>query len=582
VPEQPAQRFQVKHKVATGQTVVVARALDRETGRDVAIKTLLDDHASYPDRVAYFSTASKLAARVLHLNLVPVIAARRQGTRIFTVSPWASGTKLAELPMPMAPATVAGVATQLAEAMAVAHAGGTILRGLSPLDILLRPDGQVLLLDLNKLQTPGPAGPLPPPTSRAAVLRYQPMEARSNGLIDGQTDIFCLGALMLELLTGVPPTREGALDMKPALVKALTAPGTLGAMAKIAMTLAAPRADQRPDSVANLPGSLEEFWATEGHGSAKGAVAAGMAPHVPGVVVPHAAPGVVPGDPFPASSPLSSSAPDDPPEPGGQVLGLPSFDQPAPGPVHAPQVPHPPAPVPMPPVGPERAAMGVHVSRPLARGGGVTVDVLGPAAPAPGSGVAGVTAAVGSTPHAAAGRAPPRPVTARPTPLAMPVPAPGRTVPRPGTGRVPAVARVATPSVAPPAPQPIPDEVELNELFEETTTELERLKVKEAISGGEVLPPTSDPWGMRSEGRFRSLDGGGFAEAPANASGFAYVDESGVTRMGPPAPGGRTGNTPKPAVAPRQAKPAPAPLEIDLDLSEFDGTPPPQMQPKKR
>ncbi|MEW5852128.1 MAG: protein kinase, partial [Myxococcota bacterium] len=336
-----AQRYEVKQRVAEGRTVVVARALDRESGREVTLKTLRDDHATYPERVAAFSTSSKLAASLLHASLVPVIAARRVGARIYTVSPWVSGIKLTDLPLPLDVPTAASVVSQIAEGMAVAHATGIILRGINPRDFLIRSDGQVLLIDLNKVQMPGMSGPLPPAPSRAEVIRYLPMEARSGGLIDGQTDIFALGAMTLELLTGVPPTPEGAVDMKPAVISTLTAQGPAGQLAKIAMTLAAPRADQRPQSVANLTSQLETFWTSAGFASSKAGVlstAQKFFPATPartttGVTPAQAARPTAPGAPASAAGTSSTTPRPAPPPRAPSAPGAPAATRPVSGPV---------------------------------------------------------------------------------------------------------------------------------------------------------------------------------------------------------------------------------------------------------
>lgn len=501
--EKPS-RFEVRQKVAEGRTVLVQRAFDTELKRDVAMKTLRDDHATFPERVAAFSAASKLAARVQHGTMVPVIAARRVGNRIFTISPWVQGLKLMELPRPLDVATVAGVIGQLAEGMAVAHSQGTVLRGLNPRDILLRADGQLLLLDLNKLQEPGQASPLPPPHSKAEVLRYLPMEARSNGLIDGQTDIFCLGALALELLTGVPPTAEGAVDMKPALITALTSAGPVGQLAKLAMTLASPRPDQRPTSVANLPSQMQPMWQAKNFQTAKAAVAAAL-------------------------------------------RGVPGFA--APTPARAPAPPPPPAPAPTP------------------HGAPASFDAFAPRAASPSSPQPGTVSAHGGA----------RAIPAAPARPAAPAPAaPQKQPPRP----------------PPPPMQPVAEEDELQHFFEETTSELERQKVKEALAAeAAVNAPANDPWGLRSQQRFRSLENDISSEG--DNSGFAFMNESGKATLGqPPKPTvSRTNSNPPrpittpvrtpvqpPAAAPRPPRPPPPDESVaeDLDINALFGDKPPR------
>lgn len=414
--EKPA-RFITRERVAEGRTVVVSRALDNDTGRDVALKALRDDHSTFPDRVAAFSSASKLAARLFSTHLVPVIAARRVGQRIFTVSPWIAGVRLSDLPLPLPPDLVAGILAQMAEGMNVAHGTGVLLRGINPRDIRIRPDGTVLLTDLNKVQEPGPCHGLPPQgAARAEILRYLPMEARSNGSVDARTDIFALGALALELLTGVPPTREGAVDMKPALVQALTSQGPLGQLSKLAMALASPRPDQRPSSVVSLAPQLQS------------------------------------------------------------ILGAPN----------------------------PKAAVQAHLQR-LAPNLPRPTPLLNPAVSAP-----------------------PR------TPTPAPPAAPSSSPPAP-PAPAPAWAAAPTRPVMPTVNATAPDEVELMELLEETTNPLELEQVKAAVEGDPTATvPEKDPWGLRSAGRFRSLENE--VSSDGDQSGFAYLNDSGRTVLGQPAP----------------------------------------------
>lgn len=453
--DKQAQRFELLERIQEGRCVVVHRAFDHETQREVAFKQLREDHSTFPERVAAFSASTKLAARLLHANLVPVIAARRVGTRIFSVSPWLTGVRLSQVPMPLETPLVAAIISQLAEAMTMAHSNATLLRGLNPRDLFLRQEGLILLVDLNKLQEPGPSNPLPAANVRAEVLRYLPMEARSGGAVDTSTDIFCLGALTLELLTGVAPTKEGAVDMKPALISALTAPGATGQLAKLAMTLASPRPDQRPKGVGSLPDNLAPLWQAAG-ATTRAVISAALA-RLPGSLAPRPTPPLMP--------------------------------------------------------------------------------------------------AVGTRPAA--------PVRATPPRAAAP------EAPR-------------TPPAAPAGE--LPTEEELEKFFEDTTSEVERSRVREAIAGGAAPPkPAADPWGLRSEGRFRSLSG---PETPAadavDNSGFAYVNDSGSAHLGQPTPvsrntaplvprapagAGGSGTTPKPRPAPqapgttpRPAGPPPRPL----------------------
>jgi len=133
--------------------------------------------------------------------------------------------------------------------------------------------------------------------------------------------------------------------------------------------------------------------------------------------------------------------------------------------------------------------------------------------------------------------------------------------------------------------QPAPEEDELLHFFEETTTSLERQLVKDALAtAAEVAQPKNDPWGLRSQNRFRSLeedmpseDGGASSSEVANASGFSFVNESGKVQMGQPprTPAtGRVTSGARPVTTSRP--PPPKPPQDTLDDDWNTPTPPPE------
>ncbi|MEW5853411.1 MAG: hypothetical protein AB2A00_31840, partial [Myxococcota bacterium] len=173
-----------------------------------------------------------------------------------------------------------------------------------------------------------------------------------------------------------------------------------------------------------------------------------------------------------------------------------------------------------------------------------------------------------------------RPAAGAPPPAGARPSSPGTA--RPGAA-VPPMARPVAPTMKMPA-VPAPQEEELADFFEETTTEIERAAVRDAIASGEVQPPTQDPWGLRSQARFRSLGEDEEISPETDQSGFAYVNESGKATLGPPPPTGRTSNiprasrptegTPRPQPPPRPAPPPPpkaeGPTPRTLALDDLD------------
>jgi Tol biopolymer transport system component len=201
----------------------VYRARDTALKRDVAIKVLPDVLTSDPDRLARFEREAQTLAALNHPNIAQIHGLERSGDTPAIVMELVEGPTLADRirtgPIPLD--EVLPIARQLTEALEAAHERGIIHRDLKPANIKVREDGTVKVLDfgLAKAMAPVPASPegaelanSPTMTARATQMgivlgtaAYMAPEQAKGKHVDKRADIWAVGVVLFELLTGRRP-----------------------------------------------------------------------------------------------------------------------------------------------------------------------------------------------------------------------------------------------------------------------------------------------------------------------------------------------------------------------------------------
>jgi serine/threonine-protein kinase len=244
-PEQTGNRYQLQGEIARGGMGVVLRGRDVDLGRDLAVKVLLEKHAHRPDVARRFVEEAQIGGQLQHPGVVPVYDIGRFGERPFFTMKLVKGHTLAHL---LAGRTdlaydrprFLGIALQVAQTLAYAHAKGVIHRDLKPANVMVGAFGEVQVMDwglakvlaeggiadeerasraqqepqdatrIRTARSTGTAGSIGTETEAGSLLgtpAYMPPE-QANGdiaLLDRRTDVFGLGALLCEILTGKAP-----------------------------------------------------------------------------------------------------------------------------------------------------------------------------------------------------------------------------------------------------------------------------------------------------------------------------------------------------------------------------------------
>ena len=210
--------YEIVGFVGSGGMGEVYRARDGRLHRDVALKIVRPELSAEPAQLARLQQEARLAGSVNHPNVVAVHDVGVDEGIFYVVSELLEGeslrNRLARAPVPLS--TALDWAVQLARGLGAAHDRGVVHRDLKPENVFLCNNGTLKLLDFGIAKSaPTPSGArglleatLPAPaavTSTGAVLGtpgYMSPEQVGGEPVDGRSDVFSLGAILYELLSG--------------------------------------------------------------------------------------------------------------------------------------------------------------------------------------------------------------------------------------------------------------------------------------------------------------------------------------------------------------------------------------------
>jgi serine/threonine protein kinase len=198
--------YRILEQLGRGGTSVVYRAEHVRLGRQAALKLLspgLGD-ADFSDR---FLRESRLAASLDHPNIVPVYDAGEEDGLLYIAMAYVEGTDLKTLvthegPLPLGRAL--GIAGQVASALDAAHDRGLVHRDVKPANILVGPDDRAYLSDFGAVKELASGG-MTRTGSFVGTIEYCAPEQIEGGAVDARTDVYALGCVLWECLTGTPP-----------------------------------------------------------------------------------------------------------------------------------------------------------------------------------------------------------------------------------------------------------------------------------------------------------------------------------------------------------------------------------------
>src|SRR5262245_36740079 len=201
-----AGRFELERRVGSGGMGEVFWAQDRDSGGIVAVKVLHGTHASAGAR---FLREAKVLAELSHPGIVRYVDHGTAASgELYLAMEWLSGEDLAER-LTRAPLTVeetVTMVTRAAEALAAVHARGIVHRDLKPSNLFLveRDVAQVKLLDFGIAWLPSWTRMTQTGALVGTPAYMAPEQARSAAQLDARADVFALGCVLFECLSGRP------------------------------------------------------------------------------------------------------------------------------------------------------------------------------------------------------------------------------------------------------------------------------------------------------------------------------------------------------------------------------------------
>ena len=203
--------YRILRHLGSGGMGEVYLAEDSRLSRKIALKFLPPGFVGDADRMRRFMREAKAASALNHPNIITVYEVGETPTA-FIATEFIEGQSLRQrlragaIPLPEA----LDIAVQLAGAIAVAHDAGIIHRDIKPDNVMLRPDGYVKLLDFGIAKVASPSTRTDEETTyiateageRLGTLSYMSPEQARGLAIDHRTDIFAMGALIYEIVTG--------------------------------------------------------------------------------------------------------------------------------------------------------------------------------------------------------------------------------------------------------------------------------------------------------------------------------------------------------------------------------------------
>ncbi|GAB4314471.1 MAG: hypothetical protein Kow0059_06290 [Candidatus Sumerlaeia bacterium] len=211
--ESARRRYELLDELGRGAMGIVYRAKDIELDEVVALKILPDNLSNNPEAVRRFKTEARSARRLAHPNIVRIHDIGEEMGRKYISMEYIEGTDLKKIlrrHKKLDERTVVEFARQIADALGYAHQLGIVHRDIKPANVMITKNNQVKIADygIAKLVESTDA------TVAGAVigtpLYMSPEQVKGEG-VDPRADIYSLGVLLYEMLTGKPPFYEGDL-----------------------------------------------------------------------------------------------------------------------------------------------------------------------------------------------------------------------------------------------------------------------------------------------------------------------------------------------------------------------------------
>src|SRR6476661_10879262 len=202
--------YRIERELGRGATGTVYLARDEHLDRPVALKVLPADLSRDEHFRARFLRESRVAATLEHASIVPIYGAGEADGLLYLAMRYVPGGDLRELIERVGrlePERAIALLGQIAEALDAAHAQGLVHRDVKPANILLA-DDRAYLSDFGLAKHAATVSSLSRDSAFSGTIDYIAPEQIQGGEVDGRCDVYALGCVLFEWLTGRPPFRR--------------------------------------------------------------------------------------------------------------------------------------------------------------------------------------------------------------------------------------------------------------------------------------------------------------------------------------------------------------------------------------
>lgn len=276
-------RYEILDPIGSGGMGRVFRATDHVLGRSVAVKILAPHLGSDPRFVERFRREAHAAARLSHPNVVSVFDLGEDEDTRFIVMELLEGRTLQEVlhdegSLPVRRAV--DIAVAVAEALGVAHEQGIVHRDVKPANVMLTRTGGVKVMDFGIARALGDHA-LTETAATLGTAAYLSPEQAAGGRAGPRSDLYALGVLLFEMLTGRPPFAGGSpvavalqhVQRAPERPSSI-APSIPPAVEAVVLRCLAKDPEDRPSSASDMAASLSAALETDPPGEGGTASAA--------------------------------------------------------------------------------------------------------------------------------------------------------------------------------------------------------------------------------------------------------------------------------------------------------------------
>jgi serine/threonine protein kinase len=200
--------YEVESVVGLGGIGILYRARQVRLDRPVALKLVEPTIARDPVIRERLRREARTVASLDHPNVVPLYEAGEENGTVFIVTRWVEGTELGTLlhdSGPLEPARAAGIAAQIADALEIAGEKGLVHRDIKPSNVIVTPADHVYLTDFGLAKRAATDPGLTGADQMLGTVDYVAPEQIEGSEPDARSDMYSLGCVLYEMLSGEPP-----------------------------------------------------------------------------------------------------------------------------------------------------------------------------------------------------------------------------------------------------------------------------------------------------------------------------------------------------------------------------------------